>query len=70
MDVNRKMLIAVEKNLNPSFSKIFGIRGRYDVPGRLPVKGLGNVEVIRVNDGATGALHQACLRKTSDLEIG
>ena len=29
-----------------------------------------NVELIRVNDGATGASHQACLRKTPDPAIG
>jgi hypothetical protein len=29
-----------------------------------------NVELIRVNDGASRALHEACLRKTSDPVIG
>jgi hypothetical protein len=31
---------------------------------------LPNVELIRVNDGTAGALHQPCLRKTPDPLIG
>ena len=31
---------------------------------------LSNVEVIRVNDGAARASHEACQRKTSDPVIG
>jgi hypothetical protein len=29
-----------------------------------------NVEMIRVNDGAARALHEACLRQTPDPMIG
>ena len=31
---------------------------------------LANVEMIRVNDGAARALHEACLRQTPDQVIG
>jgi len=41
MHMNRKMLVAIEEETNPSFSKIFVIREREDVSWVLPVKGLG-----------------------------